>query len=193
MKTAAAHRKKACGGYPLAAPYDCVISAHPTHSATSTPAPTASPAERTRAQALPLPHCRPHQRLLIRPSSSPGYSWPKNDAAGNHPRTHACFALAVHDAGQMGAGAATPSFATHPLFMLRHSGQLPEKGQQEPGHGQKLLAARDKHGRTTCILSSRDTPTKASRTARVCMSASCGHPIDRIDWWCWTRERGRSC
>ncbi|KAJ7315286.1 hypothetical protein DFH08DRAFT_893442 [Mycena albidolilacea] len=43
----------------------------------------------------------------------------ENDAAGNHPRTHARFALAVHDVGQMGAGgAAKPPFATRPLFVL---------------------------------------------------------------------------
>ncbi|KAJ7362593.1 hypothetical protein DFH08DRAFT_1024873 [Mycena albidolilacea] len=58
-------------------------------------------------------------RLFIRSSSSPGYSWPKNDAAGNHPRTHARFALAVHEVGQMEAGAAKPSFTTRSPHVYR--------------------------------------------------------------------------
>ncbi|KAJ7300423.1 hypothetical protein DFH08DRAFT_908559 [Mycena albidolilacea] len=81
---------------------------------------------------------------------------------GNHPRTHARFALAVHDAGQRGAGAAKPSFTTRPLFVLP-----------------TICVTADSFLRwdsgSTCILSSRDAPMKTSRTvwiwSRVCVSA----------------------
>ncbi|KAJ7300708.1 hypothetical protein DFH08DRAFT_908201 [Mycena albidolilacea] len=66
----------------------------------------------------------------------------------------------------MGAGAAKPPliFTTRPLFVLP-----------------AVCVTVDSFLRwdsRSCILSSRDAPMKTNKTARVCVSASCGHLID---------------
>ncbi|KAJ7315300.1 hypothetical protein DFH08DRAFT_420835 [Mycena albidolilacea] len=174
MKTTAAHRKKhAAGIHPLAAPYDCVISAHPTHSATSAP----DRIRRTSARARkPPPTTSPTAPAAPPPPILLSRLLLAEKRRDEQPPTHPCALRACRTRCRSEGRGSYRAVVHHAPIVhaadgLRHSGQLHEMGQQELVHSQKLLAARDEHGRTTCMLSSRDAPMETSRTARVCVSA----------------------
>ncbi|KAJ7300699.1 hypothetical protein DFH08DRAFT_908106 [Mycena albidolilacea] len=82
---------------------------------------------------------------------------------GNHPRTHARFALAVHDVGQMGAGAATPSFTTRPLFVLPTVCVTADSFLRWDSRSWCTVRS--------CLQPETSTDVPTSRTARVCVSA----------------------
>ncbi|KAJ7318841.1 hypothetical protein DFH08DRAFT_892066, partial [Mycena albidolilacea] len=163
MKTAAAHRKKHAAG---------IHSLHtirlrhlgPSYSLRNFSACT-DRIRRTSARARkPFPY-HITDRTSGSSSAHPPLQATPSRKTTRRATTHAHFALAVHDAGQRGAGTSKPPFTTRPLCML-------------PTVCVTVDSFLRWDSRSTCILSSRDTPMKASRTARVCVSASCGHLID---------------
>ncbi|KAJ7300350.1 hypothetical protein DFH08DRAFT_1090617 [Mycena albidolilacea] len=175
MKTTAAHRKKhAAGIHPLAAPYDCVISAHPTHSATSAP----DRIRRTSARARkPPPTTSPTAPAAPPPPILLSRLLLAEKRRDEQPPTHPCALRACRTRCRSeGRGSyRAASFTTAHCACCRRSASqrtASEMGQQELVHGQKLLAARE--ARTYYLYCRRATRRwrRAERRVSACQPLS---------------------